>query len=163
MLSRMIVSQNSTPGSALFQALWTIFSHSLRADISLRTHGWSLSTGNCCVKYPFSAAARINSSLILTLTLAPVTLPSSILASMKAPASGCLMETESISAPRLPSCATSLVELLKRSMNGTSPVEVRAELLTGVPLGRIWLKSWPTPPRRFMSCTCSSSSRMMAP
>ena len=30
----MIVSQNSTPGSALFQALWTIFSHSLRADIA---------------------------------------------------------------------------------------------------------------------------------
>ena len=34
-------------------------------------------------------------------------------------------------------------------MKGTRPVEVRAELLTGEPLGRMWERSWPTPPLRF--------------
>ena len=45
-------------------------------------------------------------------TLAPVTFPSVIFASMKASESGCFMLTESIRAPRRPSCATSRVELL---------------------------------------------------
>ena len=60
MLSRMIVSQNSTPGSADFHALWMIFSQSF--------------------------------------------------ASMNRSASGCLIDSDSISAPRRPSCATSRVE-----------------------------------------------------
>ena len=110
-----------------------------------------------------SMAQRMNSSSIFTDTLAPVILPSVIFASMKASLSGCFMLTDSISAPRLPSCATSRVELLYRSMNGTNPVDVSAELLTGEPFGRKCDRSWPTPPRRFISCTCSSSMRMMAP
>lgn len=48
-------------------------------------------------------------------------------------------------------------------MKGTRPVEVRAEFFTGEPFGRMCDKSCPTPPRRFISCTCSSSMRMMAP
>jgi len=56
-------------------------------------------------------AARMNSSSILTETLAPVTFDVSTLASMKRSASGCLIEMVSISAPRRPSCATSRVEL----------------------------------------------------
>ena len=47
------------------------------------------------------------------------------------------MLTLSISAPRRPSCATSRVELLKRSINGTRPVDVSAEFFTGDPFGRI--------------------------
>ena len=38
-----------------------------------------------------------------------------------------------------------------------------AEFFTGLPLGRMWERSCPTPPRRFMSCTCSSSIFMMPP
>ena len=48
-------------------------------------------------------------------------------------------------------------------MNGTRPVDVRAEFFTGEPLGRMCERSCPTPPRRFMSCTCSSSTRMIPP
>ena len=58
-----------------------------------------------------STAACMNSSSSFTETLAPVTLPSVILASMNASESGCLMDTLSIRAPRRPSCATSRVEL----------------------------------------------------
>ena len=43
------------------------------------------------------------------------------------------------------------------------PVEVNAEFLTGEPFGRICERSWPTPPRRFINCTCSSSIRIIAP
>ncbi len=119
--------------------------------------------GNCCLYFPPLTAAVIKSSSTLTETLAPVTFPSSILASINASASGCLIDTESIRAPLLPSCATSLVELEYLSMKGTSPVEVRAEFLTGDPLGRICERSCPTPPLLFINCTCSSSIRMMAP
>ena len=40
---------------------------------------------------------------------------------------------------------------------------VAALFFTGLSLGRMWLRSWPTPPRRFMSCTCSWSIFMMPP
>ena len=43
-----MVSQNRTPGSALRQALWTIFFHSADASISLVTTGESESTGYFC-------------------------------------------------------------------------------------------------------------------
>ena len=108
-------------------------------------------------------AASLNASSMRTDTLAPVTFPSVILASMNASESGCLMLTDSISAPRRPSCATSLVELEYLSMKGTSPVDVNAEFLTGVPLGRICDRSCPTPPRRFINCTCSSSILITPP
>ena len=146
-----MVSQNNTPGSALFHALCTIFSQNFLAEISFFTFGLSESIGNCCVYGLSFMAASMNSSSILTDTLAPVTLPSVIFASMKASLSGCFMLTDSMSAPRRPSCATSRVELLYRSMNGTSPVEVSAELFTGEPLGRMCERSCPTPPRRFIS------------
>ena len=83
----------------------------------------------------------IKSSGILTDTFAPVTFPSVIFASMKASASGCLIEILNISAPRLPSCATSLVELEYLSINGTTPVEVNAEFSTGELFGRMPDKS----------------------
>ncbi|MNY01410.1 hypothetical protein D3C86_1339380 [compost metagenome] len=79
----------------------------------------------------------MNASLIRTEMFAAVTLPCSNLASMKSSASGCSIETESINAPRLPSCATSRVELEKRSMNGASPVDVKAEFFTADPFGRM--------------------------
>ena len=41
--------------------------------------------------------------------------------------------------------------------------EAVAEFFTGDPLGRMCDRSCPTPPRRFISCTCSSSTRMIAP
>ena len=61
------------------------------------------SIGYCCVYGLPSMAACMKSSVSFTETLAPVTLPSVILASMKASESGCLMDTLSISAPRRPS------------------------------------------------------------
>ena len=158
-----MVSQKSTPGSALFHALCTIFSHSFLASAFLVTIGASLSIGNFCVYSLPSIAHCMNSSSSFTDTLAPVILPSCILASINASLSGCFTLIESIRAPRRPSCATSRVELLKRSMNGTTPVEVSAELFTGVPFGRSCERSWPTPPRRFISCTCSSSMSITAP
>ena len=57
------------------------------------------------------SAACMKASSMRTDTLAPVTLPSVILASMNASESGCFMETVIISAPRRPSWATSRVEL----------------------------------------------------
>ena len=158
-----MVSQNKTPGSALFHALCTILFQILLASVSFFTTGSLLSTGNCCEYMSPLTAAFINSSSILTDTFAPVTLPSVIFASMKASLSGCLILTLSIKAPRRPSWATSRVELLYLSIKGTSPVDVRAEFFTGEPFGRICDRSCPTPPRRFISCTCSSSIRMMAP
>ena len=80
--------------------------------MAFSTLGLSLSTGNCCVYSRSSIADLMNSSSILTDTFAPVILPSVILASMKASLSGCLMLTDSMSAPRRPSWATSRVELL---------------------------------------------------
>ena len=82
---------------------------------------------------------------------------------MKFSASGCFTDSDNISAPRRPSCATSRVEFEYRSMNGTIPVEVSALFSTGLPVGRMCDRSCPTPPRRFISCTCSSSMRMMPP
>ena len=108
----MMVSQNSTPGSALFHALCTILFHKSFALMAFFTCGLSLSMGNCCTYSLSSVAQRMKSSSIFTDTFAPVILPSVILASMKASLSGCLMLTDSIKAPRLPSCATSRVELL---------------------------------------------------
>ena len=158
-----MVSQNSTPGSADFQALCTIFFQSSDASISFEYRGFFESMGYCWVYFSPAMAAFMKSSSILTDTLAPVTLPLVILASMKDSESGCFMDTLSIRAPRRPSCATSRVEFEKRSMKGTSPVDVSAEFFTGEPLGRISERSWPTPPRRFISCTCSSSIFIMAP
>ena len=110
MLSRMIVSQNSTPGSADFHALWMIFSQSFRASMSCSYLGLSDLIGNCWWYFFPARAARMKSSSILIETLAPVTLPVSTLASMNRSASGCLIDSDSISAPRRPSCATSRVE-----------------------------------------------------
>ena len=110
MLSRMIVSQNSTPGSADFHALWMIFSQSFLASMSCSYLGASDLIGNCWWYFLPASAARMNSSSILIETLAPVTLPVSTLASMNRSASGCLIDSDSISAPRRPSCATSRVE-----------------------------------------------------
>ena len=45
----IIVSQNKTPGSALFHALCTIFFHKSCALMSLATMGEELSMGYCCV------------------------------------------------------------------------------------------------------------------
>ena len=56
-------------------------------------------------------AACMKASSSFTETLAPVTFPSVILASMNASESGCLIDTLNINAPRRPSCATSRVEL----------------------------------------------------
>ena len=78
----------------------------------------------------------MNSSVRRTETLALVMRPSVILASMKASESGCLMLMVIIRAPRRPSWATSFVELEKRSMKGTTPVEVKAQFFTGLPVGR---------------------------
>ena len=69
----------------------------------------------------------------------------------------------SIRAPRRPPCATSRVVLLYRSMKGTMPVDVNALFFTGLPAGRMCVRSCPTPPRRFISCTCSWSIFIMPP
>ena len=61
------------------------------------------------------------------------------------------MEMLSINAPLLPSWATSRVEFEYRSMNGTIPVEVRALFFTILYFGRMWERSWPTPPLRFIN------------
>ena len=54
--------------------------------------------------------------------------------------------------------------LIGMELNAMLPADQRrAEFFTGEPFGRMCERSWPTPPRRFMSCTCSSSTRMMAP
>ncbi len=79
----------------------------------------------------------MKSSSILTEIFAPVIFPASNFASIKSSASGCFTEIDNIKAPLLPSWATSLVELEYRSINGTTPVEVKALLLTGLPFGRI--------------------------
>src|SRR5690606_17204916 len=158
-----MVSQNKIPGSADFQALCTIFFHKPLASIRFVNLGFSLKMGYFWIYSEPSLTAFINASSIRTDTLAPVTLPCSNLASIKSSESGWLMDTESIKAPRLPSCATSRVEFEYRSINGTIPVEVNAEFLTSEPFGRICDKSWPTPPRRFMSCTCSWSIFIMPP
>ncbi len=139
--SLIMVSQNRTPGSADFHALWTIFFHNREASISCEYKGSSASMGYFCTYFSPFMTALMKSSSILTETLAPVTLPLSILASMNDSESGCLIETLSISAPRRPSCATSRVEFEKRSINGTRPVDVRAEFITGEPLGRICERS----------------------
>src|SRR5690606_4702885 len=102
-------------------------------------------------------------SSIRTDTLAPVTFPCSNLASMNRSASGWLIDTENINAPLRPSCATYRDELDKRSINGTKPFDVKAEFFTGDPLGRMCDKSCPTPPRRFINCTCSWSIFMIPP
>ena len=65
--------------------------------------GLSESIGNCWWYLRLSVTARMNSSSILIDTLAPVTLPVSTFASMKFSASGCLIDSDSISAPRRPS------------------------------------------------------------
>ena len=161
--SLITVSQNSTPGSADFHALWIIFLHSFCAFIVFTTLGFFESIGYCCT-YSFpSNAALINSSSIFTETFAPVTFPCSILASIKLSASGCLTDIVSISAPLLPSWATSLVEFEYLSINGTTPVEVSALLSTALPAGLISERSWPTPPLLFISCTCSSSILRIPP
>src|SRR5690606_19266850 len=105
----------------------------------------------------------MNESSIRTDTLAPVTFPCSNLASMNPSASGWLMDTDNINAPRRPSCATSRVELEQTSIKGTNPVDVKAEFFTGDPLGRMCDKSCPTPPLRFINCTCSWSIFMIPP
>ena len=61
------------------------------------------------------------------------------------------MEMDNIKAPLRPPCATSLVVLEYLSMNGTIPVEVNAEFLTGLILGLICERSCPTPPLRFIN------------
>ena len=147
----MMVSQNSTPGSADFQALYMILSQIFEASTSLVKVGFLLSTGYCCTYFFPEITARINLSSILTDTLAPVTFPCSSLASIKSSASGCLLETDNIKAPRRPSCATSRVELEYLSIKGTMPVEVKAEFITGLPFGRICDKSCPTPPLLFIN------------
>src|SRR5690606_2163565 len=106
-----MVSQKRIPGSADFQALWTIFFHKRCASTSFWYNGLSLSIGYCCLYIALFSTERINSSSIRTDTLAPVTLPWVILASIILSASGCLMATDNINAHRLPSCATSRVEL----------------------------------------------------
>ncbi len=137
----MIVSQKSTPGSALFHALWIIFFQSADASPSFLYFGSKASIGYWCSYFSPLIAAFINASSILTDTFAPVILPSVILASINASASGCFMLTDNIRAPLLPSCATSLVEFEYLSINGTNPVEVKAEFFTGEPLGRICERS----------------------
>ena len=82
---------------------------------------------------------------------APVTFPAFNFASIKFSASGCLIETLSINAPLLPSCATSRVEFEYLSMKGIIPVEVKALFNTWLPFGRMCDKSWPTPPRLFIN------------
>ena len=99
----MMVSQNRTPGSADFHALCTIFFHKAEASISLVVEGVAASMGYCCVYGVPSTAACMNASSSFTETLAPVTLPSVILASINASESGCLIDTLSINAPRRPS------------------------------------------------------------
>ena len=79
----------------------------------------------------------MKSSSNFTETLAPVTFPSVIFASMNDSESGCFIDTLSINAPRRPSCATSLVEFEYLYMKGTNPVEVSAEFFTGEPFGRM--------------------------
>src|SRR3989339_98191 len=103
MLSRITVSQNRIPGSADFHALCTIFDHNLCASISLVTLGFLESTGYCWWYWVPSTTDFINSSSILTETLAPVTLPDSNLASINDSASGCLIDTDNMSAPLRPS------------------------------------------------------------
>ena len=90
---------------------------------------------------PSFCTAFMNSSSIRTEMLAPVIFPCSSLASIKSLTSGCFIEIESIRAPLRPSWATSRVELEKRSIKGTIPVEVSAEFFTGEPLGRICERS----------------------
>ena len=152
-----MVSQKSIPGSADFHALLIIFFQSLPASITFFTRGLSESTGYCCTKGKLLITAFINSSVIFTDTLAPVTFPDSSFASIKSSASGCLILMVSIRAPLLPSCATSRVEFEYRSINRTTPVEVSALLRTVLPEGRMCDRSCPTPPRLFISCTCSWS------
>src|SRR5664280_833391 len=94
--------------------------------MSLANLGFGELIGYCCLKRVLFSTAFIKSSVSLTDTFAPVTFPLSSLASINFPESGCLIEIESISAPRLPSCATSRVELEYLSMKGTTPVDVRA-------------------------------------
>ena len=134
--SRMMVSQNITPGSADFHALWMILFHKARASTSLVYFGLGESMGYCWMKGLFSLTHCMNSSVRRTEMLALVMRPCVILASIKASESGCLMLMVIIKAPRRPSWATSLVELEKRSMKGTTPVEVRAQFFTGLPAGR---------------------------
>src|SRR5664279_4764848 len=97
------VSQNNTPGSADFQALCIILFQSCTASISFANFGLSELIGYCCLKSVFSSTAFIKSSVSFTETLAPVTFPLSSFASINFPESGCLIEMESINAPRLPS------------------------------------------------------------
>ena len=73
------------------------------ALISFLNTGSVASMGYCCTNGVPSMAACINASVSLTETLAPVTFPSVIFASMKASESGCLIDTLSINAPRRPS------------------------------------------------------------
>src|SRR5690554_2594875 len=146
-----MVSQNKIPGSADFHALCTIFFHKSAAFISFENLGFCEKIGYFWMYVSLHRTAFINASSIRTDTFAPVTFPCSNFASLNPSAYGWLMETDNINAPRRPSCATSRVELEKRSIKGTSPVEVNAEFFTGEPFGRICDKSCPTPPRRFIN------------
>jgi len=83
---------------------------------------------------------------------APVILLVSNFASIKDLESIDLQCVANINAPRLPLCATSLIEFENLSMKGTTPVDVKAAFLTVEPCGLTYSKVVPTPARLLHNC-----------
>ena len=147
-----MVFQKSAPGSADAQALstnWSQMSFALTILVIFASSRGRL-TGQRSVYFSSFSTACKKSSVNLMEMLAPVTLVRSRLMLRNVSISGWRQSIVSINAPRRPPCATSRVELLKRSMKTPMPSVVLAAFEVVIPLGRIFEMSNPTPPRRFM-------------
>ena len=138
--SSIMRSQKNTPGSADDHTLSTILSNNAFASDVLCS-SWPSEPRQTCSNCCSASTARINASVSLMEMFAPVIFVKSFFASMNLSASGCSIDNDNINAPRLPFCATSFVDVEKRSINDTTPEVVIALLCTSTPSGRMCDKS----------------------
>ena len=129
----MTVSQNKAPGSAIDQAASMNFSQMSRALTTFVTFASSTlaSTGHRSVYSVLFLIAFIKSSRHRIEMFAPVTFFKLRLMSINVSSSGERQSIVIINAPRLPPCATSLVELENRSIKTPIPSVVFAALVVG--------------------------------
>ena len=105
----------------------------------------------------------MNSSSIFIDIFAPVTFLVSVLASINDSQSIELIWVDKSNAPRLPNCATSLIELEYLSIKGMIPVDVNAAFFTVVPSGLMCSSVVPTPALRLDNCIISWSILRIEP